>query len=127
MACVVSSNPSLSDEVEISWSLAFSDRVRTAADAARRARTFADLPIVEQDRLELPHRIRGRNVGTIVASYVLAATRQEYGWAELGLGIPLTRGVFAAARFWSTGPSFACTVGGTASKHLHRDAAVTAA
>jgi hypothetical protein len=124
--CVVSSNASLSGEVAVSWSIGFSNRYRTAGEAADRGRTFRDLLIVQRAELKIPHRIRGKKVGSIIGEYVLAATRQEYGWAEIGLGIPLTRGVFVAARFWSTGPSFRCTVGGTASELWHLQAAQAA-
>jgi hypothetical protein len=124
--CAVPSNPSLSGEVEVSWTVGFSNLYRTAAEAADRGRTFRDLPIVQRGRLKIPHRIRGKNAGSIVGAYVLAATRQEHGWAEIGLGIPLTRGVFVAARFWSTGPSFRCTVGGTSSELWHLQTAEAA-
>lgn len=125
--CVVSSSPSLSGEVSISWGVGFSDRYRTAAEAADRGRTFRTLPIVQKAEIKVPHRIRGKEVGTIRGAYVLASTPQEYGWAEIGLGIPLTRGVFVTAQFWSTGPSFGCTVGGTASRLWHLQAALAAA
>lgn len=125
--CVVSSNPSLSSEVAISWAVAFSKTYRTAAEAADRGRTFSDLPTVKLGEVEIPHRIRGKEVGGIVASYVIAASPQEYAWTEIGLGIPLTRGVFAAARFWSNGPSFRCTVGGTAERLWHLSAAEASA
>jgi hypothetical protein len=125
-SCAVPSNPSLSRDVAIAWSVALSDRYRSAEEAALAARTHASLPLVERGDLKLPHRIRGKDVGTIRAEYVVAATPQEYGWAELGLGIPLTRGVFALARFWSTGPSFACIVGATVAKQWHRDAVAAA-
>jgi hypothetical protein len=125
--CVVSSNPSLSDDVSIPWSVGFSDSYRTAEEAADRGRTFRDMPTVERGTIEIPHRIRGKEVGGISGYYILAQTQQEYAWAEIGLGIPLTRGVFVAARFWSTGPSFACTVGGTAARLWHLQAAEAAA
>lgn len=125
--CIVSSNPSLSDDVSVSWTVGFSDSYRTAEEAADRGRTFRDMPTVQQGTIEIPHRIRGKEVGGITGYFILAQTRQEYGWAEIGLGVPLTRGVFVAARFWSTGPSFRCAVGGTSSELWHLQAALAAA
>lgn len=124
--CIVSSNPSLSSEVSVSWTVGFSNTYRSAEEAADRGRTFRDLPLVQRAAIEIPHLIRGREVGKIPSFYLLAATRQEYGWAELGLGIPLTGGVFTAARFWSTGPSFRCTVNGVSSDVWHPQTALAA-
>jgi hypothetical protein len=125
--CVVSSNSSLSGEATVSWTIAFSKSYRTAEEAADQGRTFRDLPLVQRAPIEISHVIRGREVGKIASFSILAATREEYGWAELGLGIPLTQGVFAAARFWSTGPSFRCTVSGVSSDVWHRQVALAAA
>lgn len=125
--CVVSSNSSLSAVVTLPWTVAFSRTYRSADEAADRGRTFRDLPVLTRGTIEISHRIRGKEVGGILASYVVGQSRQDHGWAELGLGIPLTRGVFVAARFWSTGPSFACNVGGTASRQWHVDAVQAAA
>ena len=125
--CVVSSNPGLSDDVSMPWFVVFSDRYATREQAAAGARTFDDLPLVSEGTIEIPHRIRGREVGAIVGYYLLGQSTHDRGWAEIGVGIPLTRGVFAVARFWSTGPSFGCSVGGTAARQWHLDAAQSAA
>jgi hypothetical protein len=125
--CVVSSRPDLSADVRVPWALRFSDTYASREDAADRARTFRDLPELSRGTIAVPHRIRGKGVGAISAYYVLGQSGEDYGWAEVGLGIPLTRGVFAAMRFWSTGPSFACNVGTTSSRQWHVDAVQAAA
>ena len=125
--CVVSPNPSLNGEVRISWSVDFSDAYPTAEEAADRGRRFRDLPTVSRGTLAVPHRIRGKNVGGISANYVLGQSSAEDAWAEIGLGIPITRGVTAIATFWSSGPSFDCNVGGTTARQWHQDAVEAAA
>jgi hypothetical protein len=117
--CVVSSNPSLSSEMRMSWTIGFTNSYRTAEQAADFARTFRDMPTVERGKIDIPHRIRGKGVGDIEAHLVLAQTSQEYAWAEIGVAIPLTRGVFATARFFSSGPPFKCNVGFTFEREWH--------
>ena len=121
--CIVSWNPSFSKDVNISWSVGFSDAYRSAEEAAE-AFTSADTSIFRRGTLDIPHRIRGKSVGDIQAYFVLAQYQGEdgTGWAELGLGIPLTRGIFVDARFWATGPSFDCNVGALPGRAWHRDA-----
>jgi hypothetical protein len=125
--CVVGSNRSLSKDATVAWAVTFSNRFRSADEAAAAARTFDDLPVASRLELEVPHVVRGRTVGTIRAVAVVGASRSEHGWHELGLGLPLTRGVFAGVRFWSTGPSFRCAVDDVPSEVWHRETVHAAA
>lgn len=128
--CLVSSYPSLSSDVHVAWGVGFSKEDRSAEEAADRGRTFRDLETAQRGTIEVPHRIRGKKVGEILAQFIIGQSPDEdsTGWAEIGVGIPMRRGVFVRARFWSTGPSAAsCTVAGTPSRLWHRDAVLAAA
>lgn len=128
--CLVSSYPSLSGDVHIAWGVGFSREDRSAEEAADRGRTFRDMETAQRGTIDVPHRIRGKKVGEILASFVIGQSPNEdsTGWAEIGVGIPMTRGVFARARFWSTGPSAAaCTVASTPAPLWHRAAVIAAA
>ena len=128
--CFASSYPSLSKDVHIAWGVGFSREDRSAEEAADRGRTFRDQETAQRGTIDIPHRIRGQKVGEILAHFIIGQSSAEdsTGWAEIGVGIPMTRGVFARARFWSTGPSgAACTVAGTPPRLWHRAAVIAAA
>lgn len=128
--CFASSYPSLSGDVHIAWGVGFSREDRSAEEAADRGRTFPDAETAQLGTIDVPHRIRGKKVGEILAHFIIGQSSAEdaTGWAEIGVGIPMTRGVFARARFWSTGPSAAaCTVASTPAPLWHRAAVIAAA
>jgi hypothetical protein len=128
--CFAPSYPSLSGDVHIAWGVGFSKEDRSAEEAADRGRTFRDMETAQRGTIEVPHVIRATKVGEILAHFIIGQSSDEdsTGWAEIGVGIPMTRGVFTRARFWSTGPSAAtCTVASMPSRLWHRDAVLAAA
>lgn len=120
--CVPPTMPQFAAELAITWGIGFDNGVRTAEQAAEKARTFSDWTVVERSAIAIPHVIRGREVGKLPGFYVIGAAREEGGWHEGGLGISMSRGVFALGEFWSRANTFRCIVNGVESRAWHLDA-----
>jgi hypothetical protein len=118
----------------LDWSVTF-DRVGSAGAMATKALGGAPWPVAERPRVNIPHRVGGRTVGSIPAAAVLTkAPGQNNAQFESVVAFPLCRGVFAAAKFsltspgseYGTDPSDTYLVKGVAALQWNHDRAIAA-
>jgi Carboxypeptidase regulatory-like domain len=101
----------LGGDAKVEWEVVF-DREPTSAEAAARAHLGHGWTSVDSGPLAVPHLIGGRSVGRLSAFYVITRGPADSAQHEATLGIPLSRGVFAVARFSFLDPSSDSAGGG---------------
>jgi hypothetical protein len=97
--------PSSGGDTELGWSAHFDTKSTSAEAADRGSFTFKSWPDVSKAAIDVPHIVRGRQVGTIPGVGIIARSPGSTSAAYEGaVGFPLCRGLFVAVYFSTTSP-----------------------
>lgn len=99
--------PDLTVNLTVTWGVSFTKSARSAEQAANDELTFEWTP-VQRGPVAVPHVVAGRTVGTIPGFGIVTDSQGQTGYHEAGLGLPLGRGVYAGAAWWSRGNALQC-------------------
>jgi hypothetical protein len=96
---------SFGGDTKLGWSAHFDTKASNAEDAGRRSFTFKSWPDVSKNAMNVPHTVRGQQVGKIPGVAIIARSPGSTSSAYEGaLGFPLCRGLFVAVYFSSITP-----------------------
>ncbi len=97
--------PTFGGDTKLGWGAYFDTKASGPEDAARRSFVFKGWSDVSKDAIDVPHTVRGRQVGAIPGIAVIARSRGSSSSAfEGAVGFPLCPGLHVAVYFSSSTP-----------------------